>query len=98
MTSATQNIENQPELAPVNEDRSAWIIAGAVSSHPAIGSGLGRDVRRDIAITSRRADPSDDAFCTGVRAAAEVWARHRFVLRAAVPHWQNDWGARGVRQ
>ena len=32
----------------------------------------------------------DDALRTGVRAAAEVWERHRFVLRAAVQHWHND--------
>lgn len=32
MTSATQHIDDSPELAPLNEDLSAWIIAGAVSS------------------------------------------------------------------
>jgi hypothetical protein len=37
MTSATQNIEHQPELAPVNEDLSAWISVGAVSSDPTTG-------------------------------------------------------------
>jgi hypothetical protein len=49
MTSATQNIENQSELAPVNEDLSAWIMAGAVSSDPTIGRAHGREVRRGIA-------------------------------------------------
>jgi AcrR family transcriptional regulator len=32
----------------------------------------------------------DEALRTGVRAAADVWQRHRFVLRAAVQHWHND--------
>jgi 5,10-methylenetetrahydromethanopterin reductase len=36
MTSATQNIDDRPELAPLNEDLSAWIIAGAVSSDPTL--------------------------------------------------------------
>jgi hypothetical protein len=36
MTSATQNIENQPELPPVNEDLGPWIIADAASSDPTI--------------------------------------------------------------
>jgi hypothetical protein len=39
-----------------------------------------------LPIMSRPEDPYDDAFCTGVRAAAEVWERHRLVLRAAVQH------------
>ncbi len=34
MTSATQNIENQPELAL---NLSAWIVAGVASSEPTIG-------------------------------------------------------------
>ena len=34
-------------------------------------------------IMSRPEDPYDDGFCTGVLAVAEVWERHRFVLRAA---------------
>ncbi len=51
-----------------------------------------------LPIMSRPEDPYDDAFCTGVRAAAEVWEHLRFVLRAAVLHWQDDWGGRGVHR
>jgi AcrR family transcriptional regulator len=38
----------------------------------------------------------DEALRTGVQAAAEVWERHRFVLRAAVQHWHNDADIRTV--
>jgi AcrR family transcriptional regulator len=38
----------------------------------------------------------DEALRTGVRAAADVWERHRFVLRAAMQHWHNDQDIRTV--
>jgi AcrR family transcriptional regulator len=38
----------------------------------------------------------DEALRSGVRAAAGVWERHRFVLRAAVQHWHNDRDIRTV--
>ena len=38
----------------------------------------------------------DDAFRRGVGAAAEVWERHRFVLRATIQHWHNDKDIRTV--
>jgi 5,10-methylenetetrahydromethanopterin reductase len=36
MTSTTQRSDEHPALAPLNEDLSAWIIAGAVSSDPTL--------------------------------------------------------------
>ena len=36
MTNATHNLDDSTELAPLNEDLSAWIIAGAVSSDPTL--------------------------------------------------------------
>jgi 5,10-methylenetetrahydromethanopterin reductase len=36
MTSTTQSSDDHPELAPLNDDLSAWIVAGAVSSDPTL--------------------------------------------------------------
>jgi len=50
MTSAKQNIENQPELAPVNEDRSAWIIAARSAPTPRLAEAV--DETCDAALRS----------------------------------------------